>query len=433
MAKRNGKSATGTLYRTRDGNVSARLSLNAGVKIAVPLARKHGDASVVAALPVIAAYARLLATRGVLTPRQIMELLTVAASRMSAVDTSIYAQKWQQVASQDTLSKLIPTAHAGATFREIAELWTSGAIHAEHAEVPIVKLAHRDAGMFVKHVFKLIGNVPVTHITKRHFSNVFHELGKKGLRDETRVYIWKLMYRVMQLATDPLELLPANPIPRGKKPAIDDHRRTPTLLPEDDAELLACTSVPIHNRVLYGFLAREGMRMGEALKLQWCDVSAAVLNAFCAKTGKETARMWQHDTHAALVAYRELYWPNAAPADYVFASAQRDADSFRLALKRAGVFTRRPELAMHSRERGERRQIRPHDLRRLFITLAVAQDRADAWIRIRTGHTSSRMIVHYTDLADMHRARGRVTLAAMHVSIPELLSVAARHQETAAE
>jgi integrase len=287
--------------------------------------------------------------------------------------------------------------------------------------------------MFVKHVYDLVGNTPVTQMTKRQFSSVYHELGRKGLRDETRVYIWKLMYRVMQLAHDPLELLPSNPIPRGKKPAIEDHRRTPALLPEDDEQLLGCQAVSIHNRMLYGFLAREGMRRGEALKLQWCDVTAAVLNAFSQKTGKESARMWQHDTHAALVAYKARYCPDAGPADYVFARAQHMSEVFRTALKHAGVFARRPELAMHSRERGERRQIRLHDLRRLFITLAVASDKSDAWIRTRTGHTSSRMIVHYTDLADMHRSRGRVTLVAMHVSIPELLTPLSGQYETAAE
>lgn len=44
------------------------------------------------------------------------------------------------------------------------------------------------------------------------------------------------------------------------------------LYPAEDAKLLACPKVTLERRVLYGFLAREGMRFGEATAMRWCDL-----------------------------------------------------------------------------------------------------------------------------------------------------------------
>ena len=45
------------------------------------------------------------------------------------------------------------------------------------------------------------------------------------------------------------------------------------LYPEEDARLLACVAkVPLPSRLLWGFLAREGMMVGEALSLTFGDL-----------------------------------------------------------------------------------------------------------------------------------------------------------------
>ncbi len=428
------KPVTGTLYQTRDGFVSARLSLTRTVKISVPLGRKPDDSAVRAALPVIAAYARRMWATGDWTRHTLTAVFSDAAKRMAELPVERYVKKWKDASDQDTLSKFKPLVPSGHTFEDVARLWTSGAIHAEYAGVPLNSNAERDLGMLVKHVFEHVGAVPIGQVTPKHFSKVYHQMGEKGLRDETRVFIWKVMARVMQLAYQPLGLITSNPIERGSKPKVLDARRTPMLLPVHDDMLMACPSVDVLERLLYGFLGREGMRIGEAIKLRWVDVMPQLLSAFCSKTGKETARVWDVRTRLALLRYRELYAPESLDTDLVFEGlSPKRCALFRAALKRAGVFRVSPELAMHSRERGERRQVRPHDLRRLFVTLSIAQERSDAWIRARTGHTSSRMIVHYNDLAEQHKQLGRVELAALDCAIPELRDPSTRQCETAAE
>ena len=85
------------------------------------------------------------------------------------------------------------------------------------------------------------------------------------------------MVRLCNLAVYPCELLKASPLPKGFLPRVKT-RVGGHLYPSEDRALLACDGtdekpgVPLVYRLLYGFLAREGMRKEEALKLTWRDV-----------------------------------------------------------------------------------------------------------------------------------------------------------------
>lgn len=82
----------------------------------------------------------------------------------------------------------------------------------------------------------------------------------------------------------------------------------------------------------------------------------------------------------------------ASPEALVFGMVNRDraAKLFREHLKLAGV--NRAQLFERSKNR---RQIRIHDLRATFITLALANRRTESWVKDRTGQRASDMINHY--------------------------------------
>jgi integrase len=134
----------------------------------------------------------------------------------------------------------------------------------------------------------------------------------------------------------------------------------------------------------------------------------------------------------ALRTYRACFARDAKPNDLIFGRKAYYSISFRRSLAKAGVFGLHPELALHGKAEGDRRQIRIHDLRRFFVTLAVAQGRGDGYIRSHTGHTGAVMITHYTDAAGVLKARGTVTLVPLHEAIPELLELVNRLQSSTA-
>jgi integrase len=69
----------------------------------------------------------------------------------------------------------------------------------------------------------------------------------------------------------PLRLLPAHPLPRGFLPAPAKEKAKAYLYPDEERTLLGCATVPLVDRMLYGFLDREGMRSSEAELLERGD------------------------------------------------------------------------------------------------------------------------------------------------------------------
>jgi integrase len=76
-----------------------------------------------------------------------------------------------------------------------------------------------------------------------------------------------------------------------------------------------------------------------------------------------------------------------------------------------------------------RRQLRAHDLRGTFVTLALANGRSETWVADRTGHTSSLMINRYRRAARSALELGLGVLTPLDEAIPELRSKAAEPQK----
>ncbi|WP_438023436.1 tyrosine-type recombinase/integrase [Sorangium sp. So ce233] len=96
-------------------------------------------------------------------------------------------------------------------------------------------------------------------------------------------------------------------------------------------------------------------------------------------------------------------------------SVEHAAERFRAHLQLAGID--RPELFEDS---DERQQVRAHDTRSTFITVALANGRSETWVADRTGHRSSIMIQRYRRAARTFAELGLGELASLAEAFPEL-------------
>lgn len=295
------------------------------------------------------------------------------------------------------------------TFREFAQLWTSGELAEKYPDHVAKKRSVDDDNERLKnYAYPVVGDVPIARFELIHAKSVMATLPKR-LAPSTRRHVAQLLHRVLSLAVFPAEVLKINPLPRGFLPKLQDSKAKGWLYPLEYRALLGESSVSLVRRVLYGFLAREGLRLGEALELRqssigW-DVGAIRLDRN--KTGDP--RMWALSP-GTLEALRLL-----GPKMFRELDGNKLAKIFRRDLKAAGVD--RAELFESS---ATRQPIRIHDLRATFITLALANGRSEQWISDRTGHKSSVMIQRYRRAARSAGELGLGDLAPMTETIPEL-------------
>jgi integrase len=242
----------------------------------------------------------------------------------------------------------------------------------------------------------------------------------------TRRHVGGSIARLLKICVYPLRLISATPIPSGFLPNRGKRKALAYLYPDEDRRLMACRDVPLSFRLLWGFLSREGMREGEALALTWGDLDLKRGAVRLDKNKSDDPRAWALDpgTKAALATYRETMRPNAKPHELVFLDPQGNAHSkFGIAmllrghLEAVGLKAERPELFATT---AERQQIRVHDLRGTFVTIALANGRSESWISDRTGHKSSVMINRYKRQARGFQELALGPLTPLDRAVPEL-------------
>ncbi|WP_437924649.1 hypothetical protein WMF37_37345 [Sorangium sp. So ce291] len=113
---------------------------------------------------------------------------------------------------------------------------------------------------------------------------------------------------------------------------------------------------------------------------------------------------------------------NSAPSAPLFVnedgerfSVEQAAERLRAHLQLGGID--RPELFEAS---DERQQVRAHDARSTFITVALPNGRSETWVADRTGDRSSVMIQRCRRAARTFADLGRGELASLAEAIPEL-------------
>ena len=177
--------------------------------------------------------------------------------------------------------------------------------------------------------------------------------------------------------------------------------------------------------MLYGFLAREGMRKSEALRLTWDDfnLERGMVRLDVNKTDEPRAWALAPDVVSALRVWRTMR--PGVPKLFAVSQPARLALAFRKHLGVAKVG--RAELFEKSKTR---LRIRLHDLRATFVTVHLAHGKSETWIADRTGHKSSQMINTYRRQARTWVELGIDALAPLDATVPELAAFAARGNDT---
>jgi integrase len=334
------------------------------------------------------------------------------------------------------------------TFRMVGTRWTSGELHREYPdhvraladsdqnERILGTLCEADVGGGAK-----LGAVPIQDFTLEHAEAAMRQLPETTKRPATRRHYAQVISRVLGLAVYPLRLIPASPLPRGFLPKVGKPPAFPYLRPAEEAALLSRAAAPLAERLMFGFLCREGMRASEAGRLQFRDLDLELGAVTLTKNKTNDPRSWALDpsTVRALTLWRALRlsaladeYPDvrarseALGGQLVFAAADGApielttlAKRLRADLEAAGV--KRPELFEASETTG---MLRAHDLRGTFVTLALANGRTETWVADRTGHRSSAMINRYRRAARTASELGVGWLEPLDHVIPELAKAA---------
>jgi integrase len=353
-------------------------------------------------------------------------ILKKAAAVTSEADFAEAARFAEELCATSPKARSVIQKRA-ITFRELGEDWTNERLHKRFPDqIKKKRTADDDAARLEQHVYPVIGPKRVSAIELDDAEEVMRRL-PDTLSQLTRRNIGHLVARLLNLAVYPLRIIPVSPIPKGFLPNKGARKALAYLYPDEDRRLLASSDVPFSFRLLWGFLTREGMREGEALALTWADLDLK-RGAVRLDTNKtEDPRAWVMDpgTTAALKAYKDSVRADAEAGELVFLDPlQRPHTKFGLAmllrshLQAIGLKDERPELFQST---AERRQIRVHDLRGTFVTIALANGKSEAWVSDRTGHRSSQMINNYKRSARTFSELGLGNLLPLVDALPELV------------
>jgi integrase len=265
------------------------------------------------------------------------------------------------------------------------------------------KTTDKDAGALEMHVYPHVGHVRLADFTLGHAQEVLRHVPRER-SSAVRRQVAQLLGRVLKLAVYPCELVKSSPLPPGFLPRVKV-RPGAYLYPSEDRALLACAGsggkpgVPLANRLLYGFLAREGMRKEEALAMTWSDLDLEPGAVRLDENKTDDPRAWALDPGVlkALAWWKKTHHKDDTPTALVFGDVDDPdhlPDALRAHLKLAGVD--RAELFEHT---AKRRRINVHGLRSTFVTVSLANGKSETWVSDRTGHRSSTMVNRYRRVA----------------------------------
>jgi integrase len=325
-------------------------------------------------------------------------------------------QKWVAELTNDPKLIAKPIRAGGAvTFRDVGEDWTDGKLHKKWPDhVKLKKTFDQDEGRLAR-LYKTIGDVALSEFTLEDAERAMAAIDSTR-SSATRRHYAQLISKVLRLAVYPLKIIERSPLPVGFLPKVKNAKAKSYLYPSEDGQLLASENVPVARRLFWGFLAREGLRKGEALALTWADLDLerGAVRLDSNKTDDPRAWALTPGVARALATYK----PDGVDAGTsIFAGLDhgRLAEVFRSDLCVASV--ERPELTERS---ANRRPIRAHDLRATFVTLALANGKTEAWVADRTGHKSSAMINKYRRQARQAAELKLGELAPLDEAIDEL-------------
>lgn len=313
------------------------------------------------------------------------------------------------------------------TFRDVADLWTSGkarALYPDHVREKIERKRKNDAQM-LSVFLPALGHRAMADITDQDIQ-VAKRAIPSALDPNTRIVYLKRLRSVFRLAAGPLNLITAVPKEADTLPLARKRSLFWFLYPEEEAQLLGCVKIPLVFRVLYGWLSRNGSRIGETLMLDHAhlDLDRGRVHLEAEWTKTRRSRYWdlEPDVVAAMRIFRVL-GGEPKPGTRVFRAAYRETMSdvtvrerFKRDLLLAGV----DRAELHRPSPGSK-ALRVHDLRGGFCTLARRRGMTANWIMDRSGHESLGQLEQYTRAARHADEQGLPKWwAPMDQAIPEL-------------
>jgi integrase len=373
-----------TLKRTREG-WSVRLRYGAGERSwfrmpALP------EPVATARVPRLESIAALLAPTGKhAEARVVLQDAAEQESEQAFAEAEAIALELAQAAASD------PRERGPSTFRDVGELWLDGELHRRFPDdvAPKGERSVAATRSWLAVVYPELGEMPLGQITLAHAERAKMLIPAKLARNSRRHYAMAIR-RVLSLAVYPLRLIEQSPIPPGFVPRMDRVRAFPFLYPDEDSRLLRCVKVLPSDRLMYGLLARTGLRVSEAaaLRVSNIDFRRGVLRLDKNKTRRARSFALSPDVMRALCAHVQgLGLDDLLFPDFRYANCARN---FREHLLAAEL----DRYELHHTT-AERRRMRIHDLRGTFVTLALAAGATETWVMDRTGHTTSAMLNRY--------------------------------------
>jgi integrase len=305
------------------------------------------------------------------------------------------------------------------TVRQFGERWTSGELARQYPDHLRAKdSADTDRRRLEKYVYPHLGAVPLTVVGLEELEAVMGAL-PSHLGPVSRRQVAQVLARLFRLAHYPAKLIESSPVPDRFLPRVPRGPAFTLLYPAEEAQLLACTLIPLWRRLLHGVIAREMLRPLEGTGLLWSqldlDVGSITLSEH--KTVKSTgARTWRLDpgVRAALCWWRSLLPESSRPSVFPPTAGHKLAARLRADLLLAGVT--RAELHQST---DHQRQLRAHDLRATGATIALANGQTETFVMDRTGHTSSIMVQRYRRVARRAAELDLGPLAPLWWALPE--------------
>jgi integrase len=416
---------TGAL-RHRDGHRSVRITLTKDERPSIPLPSCRTDAEAEARREVLCSLTDRL--RGIGRLDLAKPLLVRAGAASSAKSLRDVVTAVDAICAGN-----VSPRGAATTFREFAEAWTKGDLHRAHPDhVREKRSVSGDVYRLQRHVYPVVEGLPIAAFELEHAERVMRALPGK-LSPGSRRQVAQLMHRILSLAVFPARVLKSNPLPRGFLPSVGKGKAMTYLYPSEDAKLLACPSVPMAYRLLYGFLAREGLRTSEAAGLRWRDLDLRHGAITLDENKTDDPRAWSLNpgVACALALWREER-DDWADDDQVFTEGPgqpinmaRLAQTFRAHLHLAKV-----DRTTLFEKSAVRQPVRAHDLRATFVTLGLAHGRTEAWVQDRTGHQSSIMLNRYRRAARTVAELALGDMLPLHKVIPEIEKVLKRYKKS---
>ena len=284
----------------------------------------------------------------------------------------------------------------GITVKQFGARWTSGDLARSFPDhVKVKATAGDDVQILRDYVEPVIGNMAVRAVRLEDGERVMASL--PPMSAARRRHVAQAMHRLFGLAVYPAKVIATHPFPKGFLPKLGPAKAKQHLYPDEDAQLCACTAVPLVFRLFYGVIDREGFRFKEARGLDWADIDLKRGAVRLDKNKTNDPRAWALDPGvlAALTRWKEL--SPAAPFQSI-PEDEKQAERFREHVVLAGI--ERGEL-FESSDRSRRLWF--HDLRATFVTVSLANDKTETWVSDRTGHRSSAMIAKYQRAARTYR------------------------------